>query len=47
MENPLETKFIPDNYGGTTRYIGKDATVDLNKNGEVVTTWANGNGGTR
>lgn len=33
--------------GGTTRYIGKDATVVLNQDGKVVTTWANSSAGTR
>lgn len=33
--------------GGTTKYIGKDATVVLNQDGKVVTTWANSSSGTR
>jgi RHS repeat-associated protein len=32
---------------GTTRFIGKDATVVLSSEGSVVTTWANGSTGTR
>ncbi len=32
---------------GTTRFVGKDATVVLNGEGRVVTTWANGSAGTR
>jgi RHS repeat-associated protein len=32
---------------GTTRFVGKDASVVLNKEGRVVTTWANGSAGTR
>ena len=32
---------------GTTRFIGKDATVVLNHEGSVVTTWANNSAGTR
>jgi RHS repeat-associated protein len=32
---------------GTKRFVGKDATVVLNGEGRVVTTWANGSAGTR
>src|SRR4029077_2835821 len=32
---------------GTTRFIGKDATVVLNGEGRVVTTWANNSAGQR
>ena len=32
---------------GTTRFVGKDATVVLNHEGGVVTTWANNSAGTR
>jgi RHS repeat-associated protein len=32
---------------GTTRFVGKDATVILNQEGRVVTTWANSSAGTR
>jgi hypothetical protein len=32
---------------GTTRFVGKDATVVLNSEGSVVTTWANSSAGTR
>jgi hypothetical protein len=33
--------------GGTVKYIGQDATVVLNQNGKVITTWANGSAGVR
>jgi hypothetical protein len=38
-------KFVPDQYGGTWRYDGKDATVCLNENGQVTTAWPNGSSG--
>jgi len=40
-------KFKPDQYGGTYQYVGKDATVNLNENGQVTTTWANNHDGWR
>lgn len=40
-------KFTPDNYGGTCRYVGEDAIVVLNKDGQVVTAWATSRGGWR
>ena len=33
--------------GGRVKYIGQNATVVLNQNGEVVTTWARNSTGTR
>jgi hypothetical protein len=33
--------------GGTIKYIGKNATVVLNQDGMVVTTWARNSTGTR
>jgi hypothetical protein len=36
VRNP--TKVI-EQAGGTTKYVGKDATVILNGEGKVVTTW--------
>jgi hypothetical protein len=48
VNNPIEPpQFIPDQYGGTWRYIGKDATVNLNENGQVTTAWANNRDGWR
>jgi hypothetical protein len=48
VNNPIEPpQFIPDQYGGTWRYIGKDATVNLNENGQVTTAWANNRNGWR
>lgn len=44
VENPEDVVEQP---GGTTKYVGKDATVVLNQDGKVVTTWANGSSGTR
>ena len=44
VKNP--TQVVPQ-AGGTTKYIGKDATVVLNPDGKVVTTWANSSAGTR
>ncbi len=40
-------KFKPDQYGGRYQYVGKDATVVLNKDGQVVTAWANSRDGWR
>lgn len=40
-------RFTPDNYGGTYRYVGEDAIVVLNKDGQVVTAWATSRGGWR
>jgi hypothetical protein len=45
VNNPVKPP-IPQS-GGTTKYIGKDATVVLNQDGKVVTTWANSSAGTR
>lgn len=48
VSNPIEPpQFMPDQYGGTWRYIGKDATVNLNENGQVTTAWANNRNGWR
>ncbi|QNI07528.1 hypothetical protein GAN17_15430 [Mycobacterium kubicae] len=48
VSNPIRPpQFIPDQYGGTWRYVGKDATVNLNQNGEVTTAWANNRNGWR
>jgi hypothetical protein len=48
VSNPTEPpQFVPDQYGGTWRYDGKDATVCLNENGQVTTAWANNSNGWR
>lgn len=33
--------------GGAVQYVGRDATVVVNANGKVITTWANNSGGVR
>lgn len=48
VANPTKPpQYIPDKYGGVYRYVGKNATVNLNKDGQVVTAWANGKAGWR
>lgn len=48
VNNPIgPPKFKPDQYGGSYLYIGKDATVALNKDGQVTTAWANSRNGWR
>ena len=48
VANPTKPpKYIPDKYGGTYRYVGKNATVNLNKDGKVVTAWARNSSGWR
>lgn len=48
VQNPTKApKYIPDKYGGTYRYVGKNATVNLNKDGQVVTAWARNSSGWR
>lgn len=37
MRNP--TKIVENTANNTTKVIGKDATVVLNQQGKVVTTW--------
>lgn len=44
VANPLKTVVQP---GGTVKYVGTDATVVLNSDGQVVTTWANSSAGVR
>ncbi|OBI48089.1 hypothetical protein A5707_18425 [Mycobacterium kyorinense] len=40
-------QYAPDQYGGSYTYVGKDATVILNKDGQVITAWANSRNGWR
>lgn len=48
VEHPIgPPQFVPDQYGGRYEYVGKDATVSLNKDGQVVTAWANSRSGWR
>jgi hypothetical protein len=48
VEHPTKPpKFNPDDKGGRWEYVGKDATVVLNKDGEVVTAWARNRAGWR
>lgn len=48
VEHPVQRpKFKPDQYGGTWQYIGKDATVNLNKDGQIATAWLNNHNGWR
>jgi filamentous hemagglutinin len=44
VSNPLSVFGRPN---GTFGFVGQNATVILNANGEVVTTWANGAAGLR
>ncbi len=44
VQNPIE---VEQQEEGKTRYAGQNATVVLNANGEVVTTWANSSEGVR
>ncbi len=48
VNNPIKPpQFVPDQFGGTWRYDGKDATVCLNEKGQVTTAWANNSSGWR
>ena len=44
VQSPLE---VVQQEGGKTKYVGENATVVLNENSEVVTTWANSSEGVR
>ena len=44
--NPVSIQYVPSKYGPTFKYIGKDATVVVNSEGNAVTTWATNSGGT-
>lgn len=44
VENPTEV--VPQ-ANGTYRFVGTDATVVLNRAGQVVTTWARNSAGWR
>jgi hypothetical protein len=40
-------EYAPDEQGGNYTYVGRDATVILNKEGKVITAWANSRSGWR
>jgi hypothetical protein len=44
VKNPSQ---VVQQSGGRTMYVGKDATVVMNAQGKVITTWANGSAGQR
>ncbi|WP_269320452.1 hemagglutinin repeat-containing protein [Hylemonella gracilis] len=45
--NPVGIQYVPSKYGPTFRYIGQNATVVVNSEGNVVTNWATSSAGTR
>lgn len=48
VNNPVKApRYKPDRYGGTYRFTGKDAIVNLNEKGEIVTAWARSRAGWR
>jgi hypothetical protein len=48
VANPAKPpQYIPDKYGGSYRYTGKNATVNLNKDGQVTTAWPRNSSGWR
>jgi hypothetical protein len=48
VDNPVKPpKYRPDPYGGAYRFTGKDAVVNLNEEGKVVTAWARSKAGWR
>lgn len=48
FDNPIKPpQFRPDKYGGSYRYYGKDAVVNVNEKGEVTTAWARRTAGMR
>ncbi len=44
VKNPMK---VVNQADGAVKYVGKNATVILNKAGEVITTWARNSAGTR
>ncbi|CAN5594360.1 hypothetical protein BH10PSE18_BH10PSE18_21930 [soil metagenome] len=44
--NPVSIQYVPSKYGPTFKYIGQNATVVVNSEGNVVTTWATNSTGT-
>jgi hypothetical protein len=48
VDNPVKApQYKIDQYGGTYRFTGKDAIVNPNEKGEVVTAWARSRAGWR
>jgi hypothetical protein len=48
VEHPIgPPEYAPDQYGGNYTYVGRDATVILSKDGNVITAWANSRDGWR
>jgi Possible hemagglutinin (DUF637) len=45
FKNRIKIEYYPSQYGPTFRYIGKDATVNVNPQGNVTTVWARSAGG--
>ncbi|MFP6562460.1 hypothetical protein WJ542_29785 [Paraburkholderia sp. B3] len=39
FSNPTNIQYVPSAYGPTFKYIGQNATVVVNEQGNVVTTW--------
>jgi filamentous hemagglutinin len=39
FSNPVAIQYVPSQYGPTFRYVGQNATVVVNPQGNVVTTW--------
>ena len=44
--NPVSIQYVPSKYGPTFKYTGQNATVVVNSEGNVVTTWATNSAGT-
>ena len=44
--NPVSIQYVPSKYGPTFKYTGQNATVVVNPQGGVVTTWATNSAGT-
>lgn len=48
VAHPIEPpQYASDQYAGNYTFVGKDATVILNKDGKVITAWANSQDGWR
>lgn len=37
--NPVQIQYVPSQYGPTFKYVGQNATVVVNAQGNVVTAW--------
>lgn len=47
FENPYEIRYASSKYGPTFQYVGRNATIIVNSEGNVVTGWATNSAGTR